>query len=319
MYIKTHLNISGFCEFYDFKPSFRSLARRDSLILKVAAPIFVVLALRFGCLLYRMFCCEQENPVLTIKDERKNHQFDRKKVKKNDEDIQAVLISPANNSVGFECSDEHPLSPPSLTEVLCTSPVADQEMLPDETLFFDFYTNKGADKEGRMLHDIWKWNNDELESFHNYIQWLFPLKEASKFNRDAITLTPQLIDQLKKSPVFLKNMEQSFDRMMQFYGFVYDQESGSVKRGKDFFDRAEEWCHKKNHNMLRMTRILKSLNIFNLNGRASGLFKALEEIVNDPHLQSLKMGPSEATFKIWQKAAMIKNIERRPKNDSVTI
>ena len=48
-----------------------------------------------------------------------------------------------------------------------------------------FYRGEGRDSEGRLLSEIWAWGNQELEDVHDFIQWLFPLPEPSRFNADA--------------------------------------------------------------------------------------------------------------------------------------
>ena len=48
-----------------------------------------------------------------------------------------------------------------------------------------FYLNKQTDSEGRLLREIWEWDDNELEAEHDYIQWLFPLREATIHNPNA--------------------------------------------------------------------------------------------------------------------------------------
>ncbi len=54
----------------------------------------------------------------------------------------------------------------------------------------DFYAGRGTDTEGRRLADLLAWDDDDLEQVHDFIQWLFPLPEPSRFNADAPLLTP---------------------------------------------------------------------------------------------------------------------------------
>jgi hypothetical protein len=48
-----------------------------------------------------------------------------------------------------------------------------------------FFLNEGRDSEGRTLAEIWAMTNDDLMDSHDVVQWLFPLTEASQFNRTA--------------------------------------------------------------------------------------------------------------------------------------
>jgi hypothetical protein len=45
-----------------------------------------------------------------------------------------------------------------------------------------FYQGQSPDSSGRMIETIWSWDYQKLEYTHDYIQWLFPLKEKSRFN-----------------------------------------------------------------------------------------------------------------------------------------
>ena len=53
-----------------------------------------------------------------------------------------------------------------------------------------FYRGDAPDARGRTLDDILAWDDEQLEAVHDYIQWLFPLDEPSRFNPDAPLLTP---------------------------------------------------------------------------------------------------------------------------------
>ena len=43
----------------------------------------------------------------------------------------------------------------------------------------DFYRGTGTDVEGRTLAEIWAYSDAELEGVHDFIQWLFPLREPA--------------------------------------------------------------------------------------------------------------------------------------------
>jgi hypothetical protein len=58
------------------------------------------------------------------------------------------------------------------------------DIKPEEVIVA-FYLNQRPDSQGRMIEDIWLWDSHRLEYTHDYIQWLFPLKQKSRFNPDA--------------------------------------------------------------------------------------------------------------------------------------
>jgi hypothetical protein len=49
----------------------------------------------------------------------------------------------------------------------------------------EFYQGTGLDTEGRTLAQIWAFSDEAMEDDHDFIQWLFPLREPSRFNPDA--------------------------------------------------------------------------------------------------------------------------------------
>jgi len=83
-----------------------------------------------------------------------------------------------------------------------------------------FYKGKAPDNKGRFLYDIWHYSDVQLESTHNYIQWLFPLPEKSRYNPDAPLLNKKFIDVASKKGEVHNNLITSFELMLRFYGFV---------------------------------------------------------------------------------------------------
>jgi hypothetical protein len=76
----------------------------------------------------------------------------------------------------------------------------------------NFYRGQGTDTEGRLLKDIWAWGDDDLEAVHDFIQWLFPLPEPSRFNPDAPRLTEHDITAFRSEDILRANLGQSFTR-----------------------------------------------------------------------------------------------------------
>jgi hypothetical protein len=160
-----------------------------------------------------------------------------------------------------------------------------------------FYRGTAADYLGRRLHDIWAWDNDRLESVHNYIQVLFPNREPSQFNASAPLLDRAVIDAFGADPALRRNLATSFEVMLRFYGLDYDEAAGKVRRRPDFAERAANWVGPYNHNYLRITRILKCLVALRLPGHARAFLDALEEIYAE---RGPAIGPETLTY--WRAA-----------------
>lgn len=146
-----------------------------------------------------------------------------------------------------------------------------------------FYLGKNTDDKGRMIDDILSWDDRELELVHDYIQWLFPLKEASAYNASAPVITEEEIDEFVHSDALRSKLRESFIRLLNFYGFECFGEEGNlnVRRSAVFERQASNWLTVCNHNFLRITRILKCLSMLGPKDCAVAFMDALEEIYNE--------------------------------------
>jgi hypothetical protein len=166
----------------------------------------------------------------------------------------------------------------------------------------DFYRGEKPDYHGRMLRDIWTWDEDRLENSHNYIQVLFPNREQSRFAANAPLLDQATIDEFLRDERLRKNLATSFDVMLRFYGLEYDPASGVVRRRDNFADRARNWISLNDHNYLRITRILKCLIALGLPDHARAFFACLKQIDSERHDQI-----GRETFDFWKRAASTVN------------
>lgn len=146
-----------------------------------------------------------------------------------------------------------------------------------------FYRGDGHDARGRRFEDILTWDDRRLEAVHDYIQWLFPLDEPSRFNRDAPLVTAADRQAFHDDPRLAENLRRAFERMLAFYGLTAERSEVVLRvvRGDRWAERVPEWLHPGNHNLLRLTRILKSLALLG----APELGRALYEgLVGDPEV-----------------------------------
>ena len=139
-----------------------------------------------------------------------------------------------------------------------------------------FYRGESADARGRTLDAILAWNDGQLEAVHDYIQWLFPLDEPSRFNPDAPLLTPA-DRQAFRHDLLAANLRRAFDRMLAFYGLKLEPSEGRARivRSPDWSARSPDWLHPGNHNLLRLTRIIRSLALLGQTDLATALYTAL--------------------------------------------
>lgn len=147
---------------------------------------------------------------------------------------------------------------------------------------YSFLAGEGANSKGIYLKDIWKWNIEKLEKEHDYIQWMFPVYRRSRFNIFAPTLKKSTIEQFRNNEKIKENMIKSLDVMLKFYGFELVQYGDIIDISTDdnFKDRERQWITERNHNFLRLTRMLKSLKILGLEDYSKELLSTLERIYN---------------------------------------
>ena len=82
-------------------------------------------------------------------------------------------------------------------------------------------------------------------------------------------------------------MRMSLDRMKRFYGLTPCVEE----------DRVRDWGQPWNHNMLRITRIIRSLRLFNIDNLAQSFYEECREA-----LETNVIGDFSLTYKYWEKA-----------------
>jgi hypothetical protein len=158
-----------------------------------------------------------------------------------------------------------------------------------------FYRSESRDRWGRTLQEIWGWNDNRLEEQHDYIQVLFPLREASGFNRNAPLLDEAAIESFRSDETIQANLLRSFRVMLRFYGFRLDETTGEVGETDHFAARAREWLHPDDHNHLRITRILKCLTLCGLGDRAAAFLRRLETIADPSRVTA-------ASLRYWRDA-----------------
>ena len=138
-----------------------------------------------------------------------------------------------------------------------------------------FLEGSGTDSQGRRLSDVWQFDDDAIDFTHDFIQWMFPLREASGSNFTAPTLLASEIETIRSSLQCLRNLEESTKWMLSF------------------FNRTEVFFHYTNHNHLRVTRIIKSLRLLHSDLLADN-FK--QEVLNMVQSRAARINPVTVAF-----------------------
>ena len=120
-----------------------------------------------------------------------------------------------------------------------------------------FYKNEIPCSSGHTIDEIIGWDDLKLEGIHNYIQWVFPIEEPSAFNIHCPVLMPEDVFEFASDPEIKNRFYLILHKMFKFYGFK--PENKGMGFGLDFESRKHKLFSYKDHNQLRMTRILRCL------------------------------------------------------------
>ena len=160
-------------------------------------------------------------------------------------------------------------------------------------MIIEFYTNTNT--IGYTLDQILGWNDANLEKKHDYIQILFPLTEKSNYNKNAPILTEKDISQFRTNKLIRSNVKKALERMLTFYGF------SKPKLYYVWDGKKDQWLTKQNHNFLRLTRIMKFLQLINMKYESIRIFLGLCDIY-----KSHRSIIGSQTMDIWKQLFLLK-------------
>lgn len=124
-----------------------------------------------------------------------------------------------------------------------------------------FYAGVAPDHRDRLFEDILKFSDEDLEDVHDYIQWLFPLPEPSAYNPWAPLLSEADIANFKADPQLRQQAYKAFQRW-----FAY-------------LEGNKHWCAPRDHNHLRITRVIRFLVLTDQVEEARQLHAKTEEMM----------------------------------------
>lgn len=104
-----------------------------------------------------------------------------------------------------------------------------------------FLAGQGRDGSGRRLADVLAFDDARIEGVHDFIQWCFPLPEASRVVPGAPVLTEAEARAIRTDAVAQQGLEEALARMARFY------------------EETDGWLRPYDHNHLRITRILTAV------------------------------------------------------------
>jgi hypothetical protein len=168
----------------------------------------------------------------------------------------------------------------------------------DDKLVLDFFLGVGYDSSNRSINDVLAFDEHNIESHHDFIQWIFPTKERSAYNQGAPIISGDFRNILFKSNVAQDNFCKTCKMFLSFCGFNCSKSTITDTQAyeKTVFVRPS-------HNLLRITRVLNSLNQTGHENCSEYIFSQLECFYMD-NPQSI---PIES-FAIWKNTQKGKEI-----------
>jgi len=143
--------------------------------------------------------------------------------------------------------------------------------------FVEFLSGVGPDYKGRMLSEVWRYTDFEIDNTHDFIQVVFPTDKLSKSSFHGLYLKSQEeIEEIQKCQIAANNLAFSSGWFLEY------------------LERNEAWQDKYDHNHLRISRIIQCLRLLvsdteaeRFRGKVFALITAESKITNN-------------TLKIWQ-------------------
>jgi hypothetical protein len=175
--------------------------------------------------------------------------------------------------------------------------------VPREDPIIRFYVGEGRDGAGRTIDEVWAFSTADLEARHDFIQWLFPLRDRSAFVPGAPTLTEESIREFRDSTALRDRLNRSLDVMLRFYGLRRVPDSAvrggevAIEPASDLATRGPRWWSATDHNHRRLTRIIGSLATLGLDAEARALERCLQRLRAEH-----RTGISEETAGYWASA-----------------
>jgi hypothetical protein len=155
--------------------------------------------------------------------------------------------------------------------------------------YLDFYSDVPND-DGLSIKDVWKFSSHDYEKEHNFIQWAFPSDEPSSINpwspvvkyKDMITFRLNVKLRLK--------LLRSFRQFLMTLGLQMQGDKITIANNGVFYLQVL----RPNHNLQRISRVLRSLYLLGHEQRARTFMAFLQNVHS-------KQGVNEIAYGYWER------------------
>ena len=200
----------------------------------------------------------------------------------------------------FKINDFSPTSNGSRIEEILGNSYLTKSVFGKELYLYMFLLGWHIPKVSFTINDIIEdWSDFEIEKRHNWIQWCFPTKEKSLSNPFAPAIRSELCVEGHDKEVIQANQKKAFIRFMKFLGLSYVEDNCSINDAYlvlEDIEKVKSWCRHGNHNLKRISRILKSLKLFDLYQEHIALYHFL---FSNTDFEPLRETLPKNTISIW--------------------
>ena len=127
---------------------------------------------------------------------------------------------------------------------------------------------KEPDDRGRFVHEYFGFDHDEMEQCHGWVQWAFPIDTKSNYNPLAPTIDDRFLHSESSNIISAKLLQQ----FMKFIGL----DSYAKFNSQRFLEAIDSPI---NHNILRISRVLKHLVLTNKQSVAKWLLESISKFM----------------------------------------
>ena len=165
-------------------------------------------------------------------------------------------------------------------------------MIDSDKLVIDFFCGISQDSAGRTIEQILRFDENNIENHHDFIQWIFPTMKRSDYNPNAPLISSNFKHLLSTNTVAKCNFCKTCKLFLNFIGLECDGKLiVIIEKATMFYDRPR-------HNLLRITRMLDSLNQIGKTSCSNNIFLLLKNIY-ETHNKNLK-----ESFEYWEKTQL---------------
>lgn len=128
---------------------------------------------------------------------------------------------------------------------------------PVNELLLRFFRNEQDEHIPHRLEDVARFTDLDMERYHDFIQWIYPTIKPSENHPNAPVIDEHFAEQLCADKCAMKNYCKTCRRYLNYLNFECDGNSNISMLSKN----SDSFIYLPYHNVLRITRMLDSLNL----------------------------------------------------------